>query len=673
MTSEQIILAPALNGREDQFIGFCRDLCRKMKKENDTITDIISAARGKLRKPFSVGTVSESLVRYSVAANIVLDLALHGWQFQVIRKTVRACPPAKTGLLPSQVKENIRRGHLVERNQQLGESSVQQFVQNMERKRLTKTGWHSIFSLMRDGRDLYRKLNSLEGLQSEQARLKKLSEIISPYIEFVDADTECSQTGLRLQDIWRYFRHTWTNAYKSLPGRSLQILIRDGAAPNHAVIGIGALGSSVVQQTVRDKWIGWDADSTDKWLDEKPPRLLQKWISGILKQQIDQIYKKDVDGIIDRFELMKPQSATIRKLRAEGGRCKRLHRKNPQPAYHKSPLKGRDGNVDWERQAKTSLFRAKRYQTLASLLQIKKVFQDHNILSLSPPEFKKSLKISDVRIALRQLIRLRKGERVGVDMMDIIVCGAIAPYNHLLGGKLICMLMAAPEIVQFYRRKYSLQPSVIASSMKGSQAVRDPKLVLLSTTSLYGVGSSQYNRVRIPASEVGGKVGEEVRYFELGLSEGFGSYHLSKETIKLMDILMARHQNGRPVNFIFGEGVNPRMRHIREGLNLINLPSDKILVHGNPRLVYGISLAKNFRDVLLGFSARPQYVLPQRNIKQRTQLIAAYWQKRWLLQRIGRKDVIAEVAKHSLSYPITHGARVPLLQRDDYLFDQVSS
>jgi len=37
--------------------------------------------------------------------------------------------------------------------------------------------------------------------------------------------------------------------------------VRDAAAPNHAVIGIAALGNTVIQQTVRDNWIGWNAQS----------------------------------------------------------------------------------------------------------------------------------------------------------------------------------------------------------------------------------------------------------------------------------------------------------------------------------------------------------------------------------------------------------------------------
>src|SRR4051812_28501983 len=46
-------------------------------------------------------------------------------------------------------------------------------------------------------------------------------------------------TGLRLMDVWRYFRHTWTNQYTSVPGRTMVFLVRDRASENHPVIGIG--------------------------------------------------------------------------------------------------------------------------------------------------------------------------------------------------------------------------------------------------------------------------------------------------------------------------------------------------------------------------------------------------------------------------------------------------
>ncbi len=47
-------------------------------------------------------------------------------------------------------------------------------------------------------------------------------------------------------------------------------------------------------------------------------------------------------------------------------------------------------------------------------------------------------------------------------MTDITVCGAVPPYNAILGGKLVAMLAAGPEMVEAYRERYQEAESEIA-------------------------------------------------------------------------------------------------------------------------------------------------------------------------------------------------------------------
>jgi hypothetical protein len=195
--------------------------------------------------------------------------------------------------------------------------------------------------------------------------------------------------------------------------------------------------------------------------------------------------------------------------------------------------------------------------------------------------------------------------------------------------------------------------------MKGEPVVRDTNLVLLCTTSLYGVGSSQYNRVKIPAESVGGRGQDEVAYKKLGYSCGFGTYHFSRETQDLADTLLARRDSGRRVNSIFGEGVNPLMRKMREALKLIRLPGEELLLHGDRRLTYGVALASNFRQVLLGVDKEPRYLIPQTDAARRTEMLVDSWRRRWLSPRISRDGILDEVSTHRLTHPITHGATVP--------------
>jgi Domain of unknown function (DUF4338) len=635
---------PSIASQEsDAFFQTVRALARRAQ---DAVAKHRKQLLEELREPLSTRKL-----RTRLAQSLLLDLVDQGWQVRVSGGKAAIHAPRTEGESPEQTKERIRQAHLVDRDLQLQQPAVQAFVRSMEQRRLTKNGWHSIFSLMRDGRELAHALEKAAGSGTDDP----LAEAISPYLQFVEPGAICEYTGLRLSDIWRYFRLTWVNAYRSLPGRTMLMLVRDAAAANHPVIGIAALGSSVVQQESRDKWIGWTAHEFVKSLKGRPAAMVKQWIRKRLETLISEVYVRDLvkDGLIRRKDLENPSAAVIERLHTEAGEARARHWRNPRAVVHRAHQKGIEG--DWEEAARTSLFRSKRCEALARLLTIRSVLDEHMQARGGLPAM---LSSPAARTALGQLARLVKAQRVGIDIMDITVCGAVPPYNALLGGKLVCMLLASHEVVDYHRRKYEAQASVIASSIKGEAVRRPPRLVFLGTTSLYGVGSSQYNRVKVPCREVCGRSDEVLEYRKLGQSKGYGSFHFSGTTIGLIDVLLARRDGGRRVNSLFGEGVNPLLRKIREALEHLQLRSDSILNHGNPRVVYGVALARNFREVLLGFDEEPEYLLPLGNPWRSTQHLASYWRRRWLTLRAVRPEILEAVKKHTLAYPVTHGARV---------------
>jgi hypothetical protein len=260
--------------------------------------------------------------------------------------------------------------------------------------------------------------------------------------------------------------------------------------------------------------------------------------------------------------------------------------------------------------------------------------------------------------AIRKILKKAKADRVGIAVADIAVCGAVQPYNAILGGKLVAMLAASPEVAIEYRRRYAGAESEIASSMAGRAIVRAPNLVLLGTTSLYGVGSSQYNRIKIPCDRLGGSPAETIRYEELGRSEAFGTSQYSDETVDALADLLQQSEDGQRVNSIFGEGVSPKLRKVRQALDLLGLPSGLLLRHHRPRVVYAVSLVKNLGDHLLGLDSKPDYLVPLRDGPLATAQVAAWWRERWLRNRIMSDEVLAEVSRHTLVHPICHGARV---------------
>jgi hypothetical protein len=655
--SKSIPIDPDVGHLHAKLIAICKQITRAFQSSDQLparVRELRQQACAYLDRP----TINE--LKLMLVSNVLLDLALHGWSIAHDGSKIGLVAPDEQSESPVLQKDRIRQKHLLERDAQLRESSVQEFIKGMERRRLTTKGWHSIHSVMRDGEELARALHRAATYDDPDERARKLAGIIDPYLQFVTPDGVCPETGLRLNDMWRYFRHTWVNMYRSVPGRNLMILVRDRAASHHPVIGIAALASSVIQQAIRDKWIGWDSDTAIALLAAKPDRKTIHCLLGQLRDFRKGIYTADLirDGLLSHKDLKTPSTKVIAKLRAEAIRTIKLHRKSPEAAAHKAG-KARTSR-DWVALAQTNLYRSKRCNRIAALLEVQRVLDDANLASLSSKQLREALQQTKIRHALKRVVRFAKAERVGISMMDITVCGAVAPYNAILGGKLVCLLLCSPEVVQAYARRYAEHVSVIASGMKGGKVKRHPGLVLLCTTSLYGNGSSQYNRVKLPGEAVSGQNQGCVRYEELGTSEGFGSFHFSKESVRIADALLGRSKQGRKVNSIFGEGVNPLMRKMREALNLVVLPSEVLLKHGNKRIVYGVPLAMNFRPLLLGIEKRPKYFVPQSSPQKKTAMIAEYWIRRWLSGRVGDASVLAQVAKHSLAYPICHGACVEL-------------
>lgn len=672
MDKEVIKIEPKLNkAHREDFLKFCYRLKRTLiKKQNTERVDYLVQEKEELNRGHK-GKGFHANTDLLFVKNLLLDLLLQDWNLMIHRKNISLeleILDEKDKNL-SDEKAKTRRRHLLARDVQLKEPSVVDFVNSMERRRLTAEGWHSIFSLMRDGGDLKKQLEAVNKLMTIGDQLTQLQTIVKPYIQIAERDARCSETGLKLIDIWRYFRHTWTTEYKSLPGRSISVLIRDAAAANHPVIGIAALGSSVAQQTCRDEWIGWEGNSFIKRITADPTTKYSRWIIDTLKMLLGEIYLKDFfkAGIITASDIRKPTPDKIKQLRELSLKFREKHFNNPQSAKFTAS----NNKMSWEERALTNLFKSKRAVLLAELLSIRLVLSKYKFVGNSKAELSLCLQNNDFRDAIKRLTRKAKSIHVGINMMDIIVCGSVAPYNHLLGGKLVCMLLASPQLTQYYNEKYGDYVSLIASSMKGKPVVRKPELVMMGTTSLYGIGSSQYNRVKIPGEEIGAQLGEKIEYKELGFSEGYGSFHFSGETIALADAVAGRENGRTKVNSIFGEGANPLLRKLKDAIELLKLESNPILNHRNKRVVYGIALAENFGDVLLGLAQRPRYIIPQTKPKLQTELIGKYWIKRWLINRIKREEVLDQVAAHAVAYPITHGARVPLVSDDKVpkLFD----
>lgn len=579
-------------------------------------------------------------------ALVLADLIDQGWDVSADDNAIHLQPPGLRLLGESveEAKGRLRRALQVNRDRQLTEPGVRRFVERMHRIVPRTIGKSSIADVIDNGAELAELLEPISRLTPEHAAAR-LKSVIEPVIEVCDEGEKCSTTGLRLIDIWRYFRHTWSLEYRPTPGRQLTLLVRNSARPKRPVIGIAMLASPVVRMKVRDEWIGWNADpfiaklKSGEWDTEIALRALV----ARLEKHIAEIRS---DDLVNPDELAFPSERTIMRLEQRNAGAHFARRRELESAYSQAEAANEEirsqrekylKNVDWCVASEDLLFVRKRAETLARLLDAKRVFQSldwsqrgRDLLDkiFQHPKGERALNIA--------MIEIRKAG-LSSQVADLSVCGAVAPYSDLLGGKLIALLMSSKEVRDTYRERYATKVSIISSQMAGRPIYRPAELKVLTTTSLYGNGSSQYNRLKLSALDYP-ELEHDVKWQELAQTAGFGTVHLGTDTVRLLRELTDRSHRARRVNNRFGEGASPRLRQIREALDMLGIESSLVLNHATPRVFYGCELHPGAREELLGFYPFTENHGPP------VRVIANLWRQRWLTKRVRNAEVLSRVA-----------------------------
>lgn len=513
--------------------------------------------------------------------------------------------------------------------------SYTDFVQRMERK---NSRGHSIDELIADGEEL--------ALRLERAKVGviKLSEAVAPYMQLVVENERDEFTGIKTSEIWRYFRLTWSTPAETTPGRTMQYLIRDAAHPMHAVMGIASLENCAVQITCRDNYIGWNqkafidritllSSNEAKKEFEQLLRYLEVGISGIdysalcTKATVNNPSDEDIQELFDFANSAEQRRQELLKEALEEG----------IEEEERSEL----GSIS--KKTEDALYRRKRAEQLARLLMAKKAIL----------EIYKSERFNDIWVefcksevgnsAIRSALVAQKTQHIGSSLMELNVCGAIPPYNEILGGKLVALLATSPQVIHDYKERYSNKASMIASRIKGEDVFRPADLVYIGTTSLYYVGSSQYNRLKVPGSIFGSKF--DIVWKKLGMTIGFGTMHISKATT--LSLTEATSDSYNRINHVFGEGASPKMRlltmAIRELLESTNEDSKDFSKHAMSRIVYGVCLASNTLDYLLGKDDHPEYYTDVEQYQVGTKKIIDFWENRWLSSRLNYQPIYQRI------------------------------
>lgn len=559
---------------------------------------------------------------------ILEDLSRLGWVFDADDATLIAIPPdaaPTAGNEQHEVKARLRSALVEARNEQLRDPSVRTFLAEMERTRRWGSARRSVLDLFASPQalaaDLSHRLGAPEAIRDDLLR-----SAVRPYLQQATSDLD-EHTGLRLRDIWRYCRYTWSLPYNTQPGRRLHYLVRDAARPGHPIMGIGALGNSIVQITARDEAIGWTLHGLRNCDDPSTGsgQALGGRIAALnaeLNRTLAELYVADFleDGTLTDDDLATPTDDALHRLGEAADEAGRASI-------------GPDGDdSDLVAAARSPRYRRKRAVALRSLLAARRTFAQADG-DTTAERGHALLASAEGRSALKAALRSAKKRRVGTAMMDLTTCGAIPPYGEVLGGKLVGLLLASPQVIADYGARYAEAESHIASRMAGRPVRRRSDLVLLCTTSLYYVGSSQYNRLRAPTAH------GELRYQHVGETVGFGSVHLSGRTYATVQALLRTHPGLERQSHRFAAGVNYKLRSIAAALGFLGLAA--LQRHENPRLVYTVPLAQNWREYLVGQDDRPDWLFadPEHPAAE-TDALTEHWADRWFTPRVQRPETL---------------------------------
>ncbi len=387
-------------------------------------------------------------------------------------------------------------------------------------------------------------------------------------------------TGRRLREIWRYFRYSWSIPQVPTPGRQLLYLVRDGAHPAHPVIGIAALNNCPLEMGEgRERYIGWHfaaiverftgaavrgkaaLEEEVGWLERQVERSLAEieWTNLVTAEEVESPDHAVIGRLVQRGQEFSELRETLLKEVAGSEKDRfeaDLWDDEAAPPVDDDilrlePKASADARMHI---ARKQLVARKRASALSRLLSARLVIAEHRQELTDPERAPAALGKDKVRSAVNIVLEALKGRRAGANLLEITTCGAIAPYNRILGGKLVALLMLSPQVSADYRRRYA-SPSIISSQMKNQRVTRDSTLVYLGTTSLYVHGSSQYNRLQLPAGTIAPDQ-ESIRYNAIGQTSGFGTIQFSPDTSRAIDAYLAHQRDFKEVNSVLTSTVD---------------------------------------------------------------------------------------------------------------------
>ena len=361
-------------------------------------------------------------------------------------------------------------------------------------------------------------------------------------------------------------------------------------------------------------------------------------VAEILLNSVEKTLKETRfdDFNLNKKDLSKPTDKIINKFRSLSNQYREEENIDEKKILKtKIKIKTRREAETPKSKSEEPMYKKKRAKRLSKLLFARKIFNDFKLKNNPKKAITALIQTDEGRRAINISLEYIRQNIYSTQAADLNVCGAIAPYNELIGGKLITLLSTSKDVLEKYEENYKKEVSIISSAVAGRNLIKPAKIIFLTVSSLYGSVSSQYNRLKLLRKDFP-KLKSNLIWNEAGTTEGVGSYHISQKTSDLMGKLIQKVRKIKKES-ISGKGHSYKIRKIVTGLRVLNLTPEKILMHSQRRKNY-VFFHKDKKEII-------KYLYGLKKLSNFSHCssinaITQAWCKRWLLNRISRPETL---------------------------------
>jgi Druantia protein DruA len=204
-------------------------------------------------------------------------------------------------------------------------------------------------------------------------------------------------------------------------------------------------------------------------------------------------------------------------------------------------------------------------------------------------------------------------------LMHAHVLGAVPPYAHLLGGKLVAMLATSAELREAFSTRYKGRTAVVSGRR------HDGALAMVTTTGALG-RSSVYNRLRYrPAADESSRL----VFTRVGITTGSAQAHFPEDLVAMLEAHAEEHCRPTLKNDAWGQGFRSRREVVDKALVSLGV-NPGALSYDLAREVWCAPLGANAIAYLKGEQATLE------TFPDTVDELSRFWRERWLLPRASR-------------------------------------